>query len=34
VVTTQGAVLLPAALPADVVAMLAPYRRVKMALPR
>jgi hypothetical protein len=34
VVTTQGAVLLPAALPADVVAMLAPYRRVKMASPR
>jgi hypothetical protein len=34
VVTTQGAVLLPAKLPADVVAILAPYRRVGIGSPR
>ena len=31
VVTDQGAVLLPAALPADVMALLGPYRRLAMA---
>ncbi len=31
VVTDMGAVLLPAALPADVIALLAPYRKIRMA---
>ena len=34
VVTTQGAVLLPSKLPADVETILAPYVKIKMALPK
>lgn len=32
VITDVGAVLLPSALPSDVLAMLAPYRKVRMAM--